>query len=1235
MASHHYDYHRSRRHEPPEYSPREHTEWAFRMRQYLRTEQPLGLQICEGEITIEDPQPYDHAARDAAESLALTRSNSYSLTDGSDFRSLFAGTPADGEPDHGSPARRQDSSATTIYKPLAEAQQPGDPSSGATDTATPPEGDEDRQDGSDRGARARQALALRRSPRLRANEGKQPEGQQGPSATGAFPGADKDATPTPAAAAAEGGSAGSHDSQDGDGADPVDDSSGDGSGVLQSDPRTHAPGGSRDPPRDTAPAAEGHTARVERLEHTIYELKKHAETDTTRLKALVNRAKAIATLLRQTIDPNLWARLPAGIRREAFNQANAKVWGIIQTSLGYAYTHLIGQLSEGDGKGAWDRLVHLHAEETNGAQAHYLQELMACSYERAARTHECGHVRLYAQALQRINRLYKLSAGHFVQPEILMCRLLTLPGGYDPIVENIEQINVQRAASGSQLGPLDFHEVLQKIAQFENRRARRCGERRLHRQFPHARTKRYDRKPRGRPGRAHLARTGGTGRPKHNELCWRCGKPGHYARECREDVSAADTARGQQARQQARQMHNNANLARGRARNHRHNGRSHEPARGRGIRRAKKPAIGFLAVESPSQALIADDRTAKVGTVIIDSGASGSFCVSGTPLKNARATRRTISSAGSQTLIGRAVGDWGCLRNTVAITGLRQGLASVGSIADDYQAILLFTPNKVYAIPEDRLREHLRAEYEIGERDETGLYMGTIKQMNKVLTTQRGFQPPRNKQTTAMTALERRTAEGQVGLYALSAKQETTKQVRAQTPGRAQGHSSQLRPRGGRLQRRDPERTEGVHSLKQTVRGDRPRHPMSIRTLSGGCGAPIVWREGPGKPQHRHVQFIGLCCDIKGHAPAGLPARCVPVAPVDSCTKLTTLAREHTVPTERADLVENNERPTVTDERKGDDAHLSNSPHSGANHCDLEAHSEMIFNKQLTAAGDQSTSSPAAAHAPPGSSTTSFSARTLPAADERAATKDRLNFRQPVGVTLQTTQSFPKGEATSGETSRTGASQPLKLGPEASACPEATATHKDSDGAPSLGDHEGEDTPPQEARAADNVSGPSHGSQPRMAVEQISMKIHSDTVRIRVLSMGPGKYDSLQVLIDERTRFAWIVAFKSEPHDRSQVRTPHNWAKRRLRAPNSRLMEPQTTTVTGYGRPELRRFERQSPETVEHQQKSKLEGGPGPTRAASPPDELSNGIARQAIKTICWSSLVTCWLVPTYPVVSG
>ena len=81
MASHHYDYHRSRRHEPPEYSPREHTEWAFRMRQYLRTEQPLGLQICEGEITIEDPQPYDHAARDAAESLALTRSNSYSLTD--------------------------------------------------------------------------------------------------------------------------------------------------------------------------------------------------------------------------------------------------------------------------------------------------------------------------------------------------------------------------------------------------------------------------------------------------------------------------------------------------------------------------------------------------------------------------------------------------------------------------------------------------------------------------------------------------------------------------------------------------------------------------------------------------------------------------------------------------------------------------------------------------------------------------------------------------------------------------------------------------------------------------------------------------------------------------------------------------------------------------------------------------------------------------------------------------
>ena len=76
-------------------------------------------------------------------------------------------------------------------------------------------------------------------------------------------------------------------------------------------------------------------------------------------------------------------------------------------------------------------------------------------------TEAVGHTREYAEALQRINKLYKLSAGKFVQPDILMSRLLSLPRGFDHVVETIESINGMRA--GSSQPPLDFHEVLGKV----------------------------------------------------------------------------------------------------------------------------------------------------------------------------------------------------------------------------------------------------------------------------------------------------------------------------------------------------------------------------------------------------------------------------------------------------------------------------------------------------------------------------------------------------------------------------------------------------------------------------------------------------------------------------------------------------------------------------------------------------------------------------------------------------
>ena len=221
------------------------------------------------------------------------------------------------------------------------------------------------------------------------------------------------------------------------------------------------------------------------------------------MKRLVDRAKAIAVMMKQTIDPCLWKKLPSHIRIEAYNKANREIWAVLSASLGYRHCHLIGQLREGDGRAAWQRLAHLHAEETHGAQAHYLQKLMACTYKAATGTEAVGHTREYAEALQRINKLYKLSAGKFVQPDILMSRLLSLPRGFDHVVETIESINSTRA--GLDQRPLDFHEVLGKVVQFENRQKRRNSQIGVNRRYPARGNGWRNRQRSRRHGSAHMA----------------------------------------------------------------------------------------------------------------------------------------------------------------------------------------------------------------------------------------------------------------------------------------------------------------------------------------------------------------------------------------------------------------------------------------------------------------------------------------------------------------------------------------------------------------------------------------------------------------------------------------------------------------------------------------------------------------------------------------------------------
>jgi len=139
--------------------------------------------------------------------------------------------------------------------------------------------------------------------------------------------------------------------------------------------------------------------------------------------------------------------------------------------LRWQHFHLTGQLSEGDDRAAWLRLLHSHAEETHGAQAHYLQELMGRSYSRVTGQRCVGRARTYAERLQEINKLYQLSSGSCVLPEMLMSRLLALPPSYDSVVKVIEAQSGTMASDGR--GPLDLHEVRARVVQYENRCIRR------------------------------------------------------------------------------------------------------------------------------------------------------------------------------------------------------------------------------------------------------------------------------------------------------------------------------------------------------------------------------------------------------------------------------------------------------------------------------------------------------------------------------------------------------------------------------------------------------------------------------------------------------------------------------------------------------------------------------------------------------------------------------------------
>ena len=113
----------------PEYNPRLHTEWTFRMRAYLRKHYILGSQITEGEIAsplTADDEPLRR--RDSNASLAMQRSTSYTLTSTDQLSDVLAEASADESSGESSSTYTEEESDDTI--PYSGSSQPSAPAPG-------------------------------------------------------------------------------------------------------------------------------------------------------------------------------------------------------------------------------------------------------------------------------------------------------------------------------------------------------------------------------------------------------------------------------------------------------------------------------------------------------------------------------------------------------------------------------------------------------------------------------------------------------------------------------------------------------------------------------------------------------------------------------------------------------------------------------------------------------------------------------------------------------------------------------------------------------------------------------------------------------------------------------------------------------------------------------------------------------------------------------------------------
>ena len=95
------------------------------------------------------------------------------------------------------------------------------------------------------------------------------------------------------------------------------------------------------------------------------------------------------------------------------------------------------------------------------------------------------------------------------------------------------------------------------------------------------------------------------------------------------------------------------------------------------------------------------------GTLVLDSGATGHFVTCETPLKDTCPASKDVMGAGGDVMQGVAKGRLGPLRDVLQVQGLTQGLVSVGQLAHQHDACVVFSKDRAYVIPQRALNKSL------------------------------------------------------------------------------------------------------------------------------------------------------------------------------------------------------------------------------------------------------------------------------------------------------------------------------------------------------------------------------------------------------------------------------------------------------------------------------------------------------------------------------------------------